>query len=206
MASSEKRGPYIKGQLKRQEILKIATRIFSEQGFNQPSMVEIAQECSISRAGLLHYFPSKKALLMAVLEQRDIEDSRRFSSEKHSAQDDLSDLRGIVELAEHNASVPWLIRLYTTLSSEATNPQHPAHDYFVKRYETLTRTTRLSLEKAQKHGHLRDDIDITSAAININALMDGLQLQWLLNPETVDMPGRMLQGIQLYLTVPLFDA
>lgn len=203
---------YAKGRAKRQEIIETATRAFGESGFDQTSMVEIAARCSLSRAGLLHHFSTKESILEAVLAWRDDEDRARFVDADPSQApkpsgagpaDGLRILRGMVDLAAHNASTPGLIRLYATLSAEATSAEHPAHDYFVARYDRIRRGTRRALEQARDAGHLREGLDVGDLTITFTALMDGLQVQWLLDPGSVDMAEQLRRAVQQTLTVPL---
>jgi len=54
---------------KRQGILKGATTLFLEQGFNAVSMDKIAQAAPVSKATLYKYFASKSDLLAAVISE-----------------------------------------------------------------------------------------------------------------------------------------
>ncbi len=54
---------------KRQSILKGATTLFLEQGFNAVSMDKIAQAAPVSKATLYKYFASKSDLLAAVIKE-----------------------------------------------------------------------------------------------------------------------------------------
>lgn len=53
---------------KRVKILKIAARVFAENGFARASMALVAKECGISKANIYHYYPSKDALLFDILD------------------------------------------------------------------------------------------------------------------------------------------
>ena len=44
------------------------------------------------------------------------------------------------------------------------------------------------------------------AAIELTALLDGLQVQWLYRPEAIDMPALFRQRINAQLVVPLEPA
>jgi AcrR family transcriptional regulator len=196
---------YASGRARREKIIAVATSFFGRVGFNGATMLEIAAECGISRAGLSHHFPTKESLLEAVLETRDREDLERFRRNGSARADGLGILRGMVALAEHNTAVPGIIGLYAVLSAEAGDPTHPAHEYFVKRYERIRKGTALALRRARDAGHLADDVDIDDTAIELTALMDGLQVQWLLDRTSVDMPAVVRRRIEQVLTVPLFD-
>ena len=61
------RGPYAKSARQRERIIATALEYFGQQGYHGTSMREIARETGLSQAGLLHHFPSKADLLIAVL-------------------------------------------------------------------------------------------------------------------------------------------
>ncbi len=167
--------------------MRTASEQFAEKGFTSATILEIAAACGISRAGLLHHFPDKEALLEAVLEARDVEDRERFTPYLRTA-GGVGVLRGMVDLADHNRLVPGLIELFVRLSTEAAAPDHPAHRYFQQRYARIRRNTARALAAAMAQGYLRADIDPGAAALRLTALMDGLQLQWLLD-RSIDMAG-----------------
>ncbi len=53
---------------KRRAILRAAAQQFAELGYDRTSMAEVAQACSVSKALLYHYYESKEALLVDILE------------------------------------------------------------------------------------------------------------------------------------------
>jgi AcrR family transcriptional regulator len=53
---------------KRAHILKIAARVFADQGFARASMAQVAKDCGISKANIYHYYSSKDALLFDILD------------------------------------------------------------------------------------------------------------------------------------------
>ena len=119
----EARRGYAKGRAKRREILDQAMALFGEAGYRGASLREIAARCGLSHAGLLHHFPTKQALLLAVLEHRDEVDGARLAGGGTG----LALLRGMVDLASLNATRPGIVELFTVLSAEATAVHHPAH-------------------------------------------------------------------------------
>lgn len=175
---------YAKGAARRQEIIRAAMSVFSTIGYNKSSMLEISEKVGLTRAGLAHYFPTKESLLTAVLEWRDSEDHRAFMRTEPStdAASALEFFRGLLRLTAHNSTVPGVIALYSMLTAEASAPDHPAHDFFVRRFQgTIAMMTR-NLTVGRSVGIVRDSIDIADFAVRITAVMDGLQLQWLLAP------------------------
>jgi AcrR family transcriptional regulator len=201
MTTSAPRG-YAKGRATRQQILDEAMTLFGEVGYRSASLREIAARCGISHPGLLHHFAHKEALLMAVLQRRDELDSARFPSLRETG---LDRLRALVDLVEHNAHVPGIVELFAALSTEAIAPDHPAHAYFVRRYARTRASLAEALEATRAQGALRDGVDPELAAVVIVAVMDGLQVQWLLDRGSVDMARTLQDHIARLLTVPFPD-
>ena len=195
----EARRGYAKGRAKRQEILHVAMALFGEAGYRGASLREIATRCGLSHPGLLHHFPTKQSLLLAVLEHRDEVDDAQLRNGRTG----LAILRGLVDLAALNATRPGIVELFTVLSAEATAADHPAHAFFVRRYQTTVRAIELAYEQARADGVLRPGIDVAAAARQFVALMDGLQIQWLLSHRHIDMAAILQAHLQTHVTVPL---
>lgn len=193
-------GGYLKGRIRRDDIITAATALYGEVGYHGASLREIAKRVGITHAGLLYYFPTKEALLAAVLERRDAEDSAR---EKLHAKPGLDMMRRFITLAEHNVRHPGIVDLYSRLAAEAMADDHPAHDYFVRHYQKAYRDVQESFSVMAERGELRDGIDPGLAALSFIALMDGLQVQWLTMPEAVDLVASVRFYLANLLTVPL---
>ncbi len=58
-----------KHQAKKQMILDAAKLCFAEQGFHQTSTAQICTAAQISTGSLFHYFPSKKSIIAAIVEE-----------------------------------------------------------------------------------------------------------------------------------------
>ncbi len=193
------RGAYARGLARRDEIIDGAVELFGRIGYRNATILDIATHVGISRTGLLHHFASKEALLKAILAKRDREDIERFGT----SDDPLSDLRNLVALVRHNAGIPNLVGLFAVLSAEAADPAHPAHDYFVRRYERARAAMRAALGRARDARLLVPEVDIDHESRALVALLDGLQIQWLLAPGEVDMAGELVAQLQKLLLVPL---
>lgn len=194
------RGPYRKTREVRRRILDAALEVFAESGYRSGSLREIASRVEMSEAGLLHHFPSKISLLEAVLEHRDAR-ARRIVD--HEAQDGMEMLRGLLELARLNAKEPGVVELYCVLAAEATAPDHPAHDFFVARYERLRDQIGRALERARADGYLREGVDPARAAARMIAIWDGLQVQWLFDRSSIDMADELVDYLSRILTRPV---
>ena len=180
-----RRGAYAKGVAKREEILEAALDVIAREGWHGASVKELAEAVGLSQAGLLHYFGSKDELFTAILRKRDEVDSRRFGDVDENP--GIERMReGFVGIVRHNAEVPGLVQLFSRMAVEAGDEAHPAHAYFVERSEALRRMFARALAQRQESGDLPDGVDPETLARIVQAVSDGMQLQWLQDP-TVDM-------------------
>ncbi len=191
---------YAKGRAKRREIIDQAMALFGEAGYRGASLREIAARCGISHPGLLHHFPTKESLLLAVLEHRDDVDSAWIGADDAGG---LDGLRRLVDVVERNAARRGIVELYAVLSAEATAADHPAHAYFQDRYRRAREATGTAYRRAAEAGALRDGVDPATAGVELVALMDGLQVQWLLDGGSTDMAGIVRAHVQAHLTTAL---
>ncbi|WP_436521582.1 TetR/AcrR family transcriptional regulator [Actinoplanes sp. HUAS TT8] len=169
---------------RRRQILDVTTRLIAERGFWGLSMQDVADGCGLTVPGLLHHVGSKDNLLVAVLELRDAEDHRALAADLGRPIDELP---GVVPLPDiclalvrRNAAQPEIVRLFAVLEAESLAPDHPAHDYFQARQDSTIKAMTLL---AQAHGVREAEI----VARQVMALMDGLQIQWLRDPEGIDL-------------------
>lgn len=172
-------------RVSREKIIQAATELFGQQGYRGAKMSDIAAAAQLTGPGLLHHFPSKAHLLMAVLAERDRADKTRFSIVQSPLA--AEPLTTFEKLMAHNATVPGLVRLFTTLIAEGIQPDQPGHDYFAARYDTLRTNIVDVLRRSQSRGEIRTDVDAEELSIMIVAMMDGLQIQWLYEPREIDL-------------------
>ena len=199
-ATSARAGGYAKGRATREEILDAAMQLFGEVGYHTASLREVASRVGISHPGLLHHFSSKAVLLAAVLERRDEIDEELFRADLAAGRDYLD---ALAMLIERNAARPGIVELYATLSAEATSPDHPAHAYFRERYDNVIALTVAEYERWRDEGRLRPGIDPHTAARLTVAVMDGMQIQWLLAADSPDTRPDMAAALRAHFATLL---
>jgi len=106
-------GTSVRGDESRAAILQAAKALFSANGSRGTSLASIASAAGLSQPGLLHHFPSKSALLLAVLADRDREDGELSSARLTG--DGLDILTALASLVEHNQGQPEIVRLFSVL-------------------------------------------------------------------------------------------
>ena len=80
------------------------------------------------------------------------------------------------------------MRLWIELAAAASQSDHPAHTYFVERYERGRNQFAEGFHDEAARSRLRKGIRPESAAILFHAVLNGLQLQWVLDQD-LDIVG-----------------
>jgi AcrR family transcriptional regulator len=191
--TSRSTGTSARGARSRAAIIKAASPLFAGGGFRGTSMASVAAAADLTQPGLLHHFPSKEALLHEVLDQHYHEDGRRLNEGLEEEGDLLTALESIVE---HNRASEDAARLFTVLVAEGLSDEHPAHEFFVERYEKVRRRLAARLRTDQQGGRLPEHLDADALARVLVAVMDGLQTQWLLDP-SFDMVSAFRAFVEL---------
>ncbi len=173
-----------RGALARDRVIQAALRAYATNGYSGSSLAGIAAAAGLTTAGLLHHFRSKEELLIEVLQERDRTDRERFQLQDSQGLDTLAALQKLVEA---NASTPGLVQTFTVLMGESAAQDHPAHQWFKERYPRRCGTLAAALRAGIERGDIRPETDCDAVASEVIAMMDGLQVQWILNPEHMDM-------------------
>lgn len=180
--SRRARGPYRTGIRRREQLLAAAMDVFARNGYAGGSLRIIAEHAQVSHATLIQHFGSKEGLLTAVLEEWD----RQTIESSLTDVSGLDYFRRLPEVMSGHERNRGLLELFTTLAAEASNPAHPAHLFITRRYETNLATLSGHLREAVEAGDIpslrADQID-TEARL-ITAALDGIGLQWLIDPTT----------------------
>jgi hypothetical protein len=101
--------------------------------------------------------------------------------------------------------VPGLVQLFTVLVAESVDEQHPGHEFFMRRYQNVRQQSLEALRQSQRQGEVRDDIPAEDLVVLVYALMDGLQIQWLFEPDKVNM-ARLFEHFTRLVRKPSHNA
>ena len=196
MGQAKARGPYAGTPARRAEIVRAARDSFAENGYAKASLRDIADRVGITHTGLVHHFRNKDELLAEVLAERDSEEWQQGVAQVDSP-DQLAPYLG--ELIRHHQKTPELMRLWIELAAAASRPDHPAHTYFVERYERGRAQFAQGFQDKAAQSQLREDLSPESAAVLFHAVLNGLQLQWVLDQD-LDIVGPINDFVRM-----LFD-
>ncbi|MGH3295045.1 MAG: TetR/AcrR family transcriptional regulator [Trebonia sp.] len=187
------RRSYPKGVRRRQQILDSAIALLAQRGVDRASLRTVGEAIGVSHAALRHYFSSRDELLVEAYRTHEARAAGDTPATDETA------VGVIVEAAERNRSIPGLVELYATLTTDALQQQHAVTREFVRdRFRSLRQNLATRIESAQRAGRVAPDIDPVDAAALVIAASDGLQIQWLLDPDAVDV-GRSLSILERLL-------
>lgn len=167
---------YAKGVARRQEILDRAIEVFADKGAERTSLRAIAETMGVSHAALLHYFGSREELLVEVLR----EGERRHSDPR--GEDEV--VGSMVRAAERNVTIPGFVALYTTLLAGSLEADKEySREFFAARFARIRERLTELIRIGQREGTMRRGVDPADMAALVIAASDGLQTQWLLEPD-----------------------
>jgi AcrR family transcriptional regulator len=176
------RGPYATTPARRAEIIRAASASFAEHGYERASLRDIASRASVTHAALLRHFATKDDLLLAALAQRDADD---LELAQRIMQSRLPADRVLSAVLEEDFAHPEQQRNWLAITIAATNPQHPAHDFFMARRARMREHfTDKRLSTAADGEQLTADDKVTMTL----AMIDGLRIQALLDPDRETLP------------------
>ncbi|MFT4184617.1 MAG: TetR/AcrR family transcriptional regulator [Rhizobium sp.] len=177
-----------KGVSRREAILAAAMQRFARDGYQSAAIGDVAKDVGLSLPGLLHHFPTKVDLLLAILDKRDIDSSAAIDDGQASWR---SFLTGLVRIAEYNTGIPEVVRAFAILNAESLIQDHPAKAWFANRARQLQINIAAKLKDGIARGEVRPTIDCPAVAAEVIAMMDGLQMLWLRDPKVFDMVKAM---------------
>ena len=165
-------------------ILDAAEVVFANKGYLGGALNDVAVAAGYTRPGLLHYFHSKQALLLALLERRDarlriwdrVDPGMSFVELFAVMQEGIDEIEGIRTL----------VQLGHILTAEATSPDHPAYEWVRTREKKLQDRIAAAVTISQERGEIDASWDPGVVAQVVLGSFEGIESFWLLD-ETVDL-------------------
>lgn len=182
MRENARRGPYRRGVETRRRVVEIAIEVFGRSGYRGGTLQTVADEVGITAGAIVRLFGSKAQLLVAVLEEWD-----RRQLAMLDAQDThgLDLLRRTPELLSDNMATRGLLALNIRMGGEAIDPESPVRDRLLARHHKIHDMMTEHLMAASADADIRslDRHEATQRTRELFAVMDGMQMQWLMEPD-----------------------
>jgi len=174
----------------RKEILEAAVELFSEKGFYNVSMQEIAQKAEFATGTLYKFFKNKEDLYKALV----LEQANKFHEALLSAieegEDEVEKLRNYVrvkgEVFKDNVA---MIRLYFAETRGASfNVMGGLDDTIRKLYYEFLKRLSSVFEKGMKRKRFNRIADAYHLALCLDSISNAFLLLWLDSPEKHPYP------------------
>jgi AcrR family transcriptional regulator len=171
-------------EIRRNQILDAATKVFVRQGFQHARMDDIVEESGLSKGTLYWYFKSKEDIINAIL--------RRLFAGALESLESLLEAEGTVSerlvqltsdrvtgMKRMSSLVPIIFEFYAVA----------VHQQWVKQFiGEYFKHFRGLLEDLIQQGIDRGEfypVNAAETAISLASMYEGLTIHWLMEPETV---------------------
>ena len=166
----------------RADLLRAAMELFAVGGSRGTSLAAIADKIGVTTPSITHHFGTKEALLLEIVAELDRSDMavpRNAVTTDHF----IADVRRWAISLRSDPAWTNLIRLRAVMVAEALDPSCPAHAHFVARHRLVRHDLAGVVERGQLEGVIRGEIDPLLLAGEIAGFCQGVQIQWLLDPD-----------------------
>ncbi|MFF0224112.1 TetR/AcrR family transcriptional regulator [Streptomyces sp. NPDC004629] len=179
---------------RREQVLEAALEVFAARGVKGASIDAVAERAGLTRQGVLHYFPSKKRLLLELLAFRE-RLNREHLADRPADSDWAADLAEAIAFEQEH---PSFARVHSVVLAEAVTGQEPAAGYVRERCRSLQ--DLLTTYLAGRYGErLPSGLSAPTAAAAVLALMEGVHQLWLVDHEAERYPPIVREALSVLL-------
>jgi TetR/AcrR family transcriptional regulator, repressor for uid operon len=191
---------------RRQGILRACLKQFARRGFHRTSMRDLCGELKLSAGALYCYFPSKEAIIEAMINQ----DRERWLpffatlSADLSFRDQLDELETWAQgCSIGNAAEGDMLSLWWQVMAEATtNPK--VATMLSEHYTQLTTEITKLVQRAQENGEVSRDFPARMIALFMISAFDGLFARVAIDPQVnFTLTAREFKRLILTAVLPL---
>lgn len=180
---------------KKQAILKTATILFAEKGFNETAMADLAQMTEVAEGTIFYHFKTKTDLFIATLENVEQGILREFNDyiAGRSFENGLEMMEAVIAfflyLAGHRED--WFLLLHRHYPYELARVNDQCRAYLESIYNTLLDLFEGAILRGIQDGSIKE-MPSRKTALILFSLVNGLV--WLKNHELYDV-GSLYQEL-----------
>lgn len=174
---------------RKSQILDAAATVFARLGFHQARMDDIAAEAGLSKGALYLYYKSKDAIIFAILRfffARALQDLRKLSASPGSVAGQLALI--IHQSALDIERIPGVQAIAFEFYAVAAR-QSTVRTYLKTYFSEFREALAAIIQRGIDAGEFRPEADAHAAATTLIAILEGLALLWMVDPQGVQ-PGR----------------
>jgi AcrR family transcriptional regulator len=189
-------------EARRRQIVEKAIQTIATRGLSQASLAEIAREVGCSKGVISYHFAGKEELIEEILSWLLREPAEFIKARVGAEAGSLEKIRAYVTanfefMRMHRDGYVALVDLWGSRGASAGHSRFNA-----EAYEPSRRYLSRILQAGRERGEFRS-VPIAATASLIQASIDGAMLQWVLDPEAIDLDvsrDQLLEMITAYLT------
>lgn len=185
-------------------ILDTAENVFRDRGVSRTSLAEIAQQAGVTRGAIYWHFENKADLFTAMCDRATLPLEALLENMADPDQPDPLGLmrRAAVQalsLVEQDGRCRRVFEILT-LKCEYVDELAPNVQRRRECRLGAREVFRMALENARRRGQVRADLDAGLAATALLAYVDGLILDWGLEPEAYSLAAQAGPMIDLFFS------
>jgi AcrR family transcriptional regulator len=170
-----------------ERILRAAAKCFSQRGFNETTMDEIAKEAGVSKGALYWHFKSKEALFVKLKEQAITKVLQTLKNTFGSSEAFSSKLTKGFQLYFSQLTSEQRRKARLNMEFWTAAPKIVGLNKMLnEQYDNLMTFLETIVEDAKAKGEIRNDVDSRLLSAILLATMDGLELHWAILEKDFD--------------------
>jgi len=186
----------------RNSLLDAAEHLFQARGVSRTSLNDIATEAGTTRGAIYWHFKDKADLFNAMMERVTMPLECSLANTVQATADPLLALRdAMLSALRQTATDEQTRRVFevATHKVEYVTEMQAVRDRHLRvRNECMT-MTKEALGQAVKREHLALPMPLSTAALGLHVMMDGLIQNWLLDPQAFDLVQSGRDTVDAYL-------
>lgn len=183
---------------RKNQIINAAEGVFTEKGFDEARMDDIAEETGLSKGTLYLYFKSKDDLIIAILDrmfQREFKQLENLDQAAQSAADAIWNMTNLLtkEILSLIRLIP-IVYQFLALAFRNKYVQTALKKYINRYLDILIPIIQRGIDS----GEFRK-VDAREVAVAMGAMIEGTLLLWVYDKSIVDPEYHIHSGMKLLL-------
>jgi AcrR family transcriptional regulator len=175
--------------VQRREIREAARRVFAKRGVAATGLAQVADAAGMGRSSLYHYYPDRTALVRDLLRDLLAEEEALFVGAAGAEGSPLARLEGLA------AAMPELFEEWTMVGRLMLELRSSDARLFRPYLRRIRDALASLIAEGQRAGEMDRDLDPRLAAATLMAVIDGILLQYLVDPAVFADRGALLEGL-----------
>ncbi|RMD65248.1 TetR/AcrR family transcriptional regulator [Candidatus Parcubacteria bacterium] len=168
------------------QIIQAALEVFVQKGYHAANISDVATKAGVSQGTIYHYFPSKDALFLAAYETWEVQslygEIQQALDDSQSPAEQLRLLAQTVadRMTQAAAMLPANVEFWSHISRNEA-----VRDGFRHLFQAMRKRLAVIIQEGVARGEFVA-VDAEETATLLIAVYDGLILQWLAEPRSVN--------------------